>query len=128
MLILRFFPSPSQIIVGYIGDKPWLRPSTWYSGLTALGGISMALIPLVRNYYLVAFLSACYGLSVSANYTLASVILVEIISLDKFTNAYGLLLMVQGIASMIGPPLAGKRDIRCGAIASLRVNDTDRAV
>ncbi|XP_015792377.1 uncharacterized protein LOC107368979 [Tetranychus urticae] len=95
------------IIVGYIGDKPWLRPSTWYSGLTALGGISMALIPLARNYYLLAVLAAFYGFSVSANYTLVSVILVDIISLDKFTNAYGLMLLVQGIASMLGPPIAG---------------------
>lgn len=29
------------------------------------------------------------------------------ISLERFTNAYGLLLLVQGIANLIGPPLAG---------------------
>lgn len=31
----------------------------------------------------------------------------ELISLERFTNAYGLLLLVQGIANLIGPPLAG---------------------
>lgn len=31
----------------------------------------------------------------------------ELISLDRFTNAYGLLLLVQGVANLLGPPLAG---------------------
>lgn len=33
--------------------------------------------------------------------------MVEIITIDRFTNAYGLLLLVQGIANLGGPPLAG---------------------
>lgn len=44
---------------------------------------------------------------IAANYALTSIILVELISLERFTNAYGLLLLVQGIANLIGPPLAG---------------------
>lgn len=31
----------------------------------------------------------------------------ELITLDRFTNAYGLLLLVQGIGNLVGPPLAG---------------------
>lgn len=95
------------VIIGYIGDKTWLKPSTWYSVLTILGGFSMGLVPLARHSYVLAILSAIYGISVSANFTLVPVILVDLISLDKFTNAYGLMLLVQGIASMLGPPLAG---------------------
>lgn len=52
-------------------------------------------------------LSGCFGLFIAANYALTSIILVELISLERFTNAYGLLLLVQGIANLIGPPLAG---------------------
>lgn len=52
-------------------------------------------------------LSGLFGLFIAANYALTSVILVELISLERFTNAYGLLLLVQGIANLIGPPLAG---------------------
>ena len=68
----------------------------------------MGLVPLAGHSYVLAILSAIYGISVSANFTLVPVILVELISLDKFTNAYGLMLLVQGIASMLGPPLAGE--------------------
>lgn len=52
-------------------------------------------------------LSGFFGLFIAANYALTSIILVELITLDRFTNAYGLLLLVQGIANLIGPPLAG---------------------
>lgn len=44
---------------------------------------------------------------IAANYSLTSIILVELITLERFTNAYGLLLLVQGIANLVGPPLAG---------------------
>ena len=33
--------------------------------------------------------------------------MVELITLEKFTNAYGLLLLVQGIANLVGPPIGG---------------------
>lgn len=54
-----------------------------------------------------SILSGLFGLFIAANYALTSIILVELISLERFTNAYGLLLLVQGIANLIGPPLAG---------------------
>lgn len=52
-------------------------------------------------------LSGLFGMFIAANYALTSIILVELISLERFTNAYGLLLLVQGIANLVGPPLAG---------------------
>lgn len=52
--------------------------------------------------------SGFFGLFIAANYALTSIILVDLITLDRFTNAYGLLLLVQGIANLVGPPLAGK--------------------
>lgn len=52
-------------------------------------------------------MSGLFGLFIAANYALTSIILVELITLERFTNAYGLLLLVQGIANLVGPPLAG---------------------
>jgi len=95
------------VFVGYIGDKPWLDPTHLYSFLICCSGLSVFLIPLLTSYTSLALLSSLYGLTISANYALVSVILVDLVSLDKFTIGYGLLLMVQGIASLIGPPFAG---------------------
>ena len=43
----------------------------------------------------------------SANYALTSPILVNLVSLEQFSNAYGFLLLVQGVSNLLGPPFAG---------------------
>ena len=39
--------------------------------------------------------------------TLTSVILVDLLGLDRLTSSFGLLLIFQGIATILGPPIAG---------------------
>lgn len=47
----------------------------------------------------------CY---VSAAYiSLTSIILVDLLGLDKLTNAFGLLILFRGAAAVVGSPLAG---------------------
>ena len=52
---------------------------------------------------------AIFGATSGAYVGLTSVVLVDLLGLDKLTNAFGLLLMFQGIASVIGPPIIGKK-------------------
>lgn len=74
-----------------------------------LCGAVTSTIPLVgSNYYGLCSVAGAFGLFIAANYSLTSIILVEVITIERFTNAYGLLLLVQGIANLMGPPLAGK--------------------
>ena len=70
-------------------------------------GLSTAAVPLLPGYTGLATASGLFGLSIAANYSLAAVILVDLISLERFVNAYGLLLLFQGVANLVGPPLAG---------------------
>lgn len=79
-----------------------------YAVSMVLCGFIIALVPLFSSYLSLGILSGFFGLFISANYSFTSIILVEIISLERFTNAYGVLLLVQGIANLIGPPLAGQ--------------------
>lgn len=60
------------------------------------------------DFYSLATYSAIYGFTIGAYVGLTSVILVDLLGLEKLTNAFGLLLLFQGIASFVGPPLAGK--------------------
>lgn len=39
--------------------------------------------------------------------SLTSIILVDLLGLDKLTNAFGLLILFRGAAAILGPPLAG---------------------
>ena len=53
---------------------------------------------------LVVYVAACFA-------SLRSILIVELMGLDKLTNAFGLLLLFQGIAAVIGSPLAGMKVI-----------------
>ena len=79
-----------------------------YAIFTLVSGMALTAIPLSTDKMIISSLTAVYGFAISANYSLVSVILVELISLDSFTQAYGLLLLLQGIASLLGPPIVGK--------------------
>ena len=96
-----------KVLVGYFCDKQWIDASLLYSWFIAISGFSLAIMPWIQIYFGIAAMAALYGFTISANYALVSVILVNLISLDSFTNAYGLMLLAQGIGSLVGPPIAG---------------------
>lgn len=60
------------------------------------------------SFYTLAIYGSVFGFTIGAYVGLTSVILVDLLGIDKLTNAFGLLLLFQGIASLIGPPMAGK--------------------
>ncbi|XP_060076105.1 monocarboxylate transporter 12-like [Ylistrum balloti] len=96
-----------QILYGIVGDRD-INLEVLYGISLAVAGISVALVPLFVDQIVLCLLAACYGIFVSANYVLSTVLLVQYLGMDKLTNAYGLTMLLQGIANMIGPPVAGK--------------------
>lgn len=96
-----------EIVLGWAGDRQWVNAGLVYAISMALCGAVVALIPMLRAYETLCVVSGAFGLFIAANYSLTSIILVELITLERFTNAYGLLLLVQGVANLVGPPLAG---------------------
>ena len=97
-----------QIIIGYIGDRPRVNSPQLYNGLTTVAGIATMLVPLCNTYVALSIYSAFFGFFISGNYALTTIILVNLLGMDRLTNAYGLLMLGQGIANLIGPPLAGR--------------------
>jgi len=59
---------------------------------------------LLYVLHLIDFVAACFA-------SLRSILIVELMGLDKLTNAFGLLLLFQGIAAVIGSPIAGIKGI-----------------
>lgn len=96
-----------QIAFGWAGDRPWVNSRLVYAISIALCGIFIIVMPILDSYENICIVSGGFGFLVAANYSLTSIILVESISLEKFTNAYGLLLLVQGVGNLVGPPIAG---------------------
>lgn len=54
--------------------------------------------------------SFSFGLACACLSALRSIIVVDLLGLEKLTNAFGIILLLQGIAAVIGSPLAGKLD------------------
>lgn len=71
-------------------------------------GLSVGLMPLVgANYILLCALSVVFGLTFASSFSFTPTILVQIVDLEDFTCAYGLILLTQGIGNLVGPPIAG---------------------
>ncbi|KAK9709453.1 Major Facilitator Superfamily [Popillia japonica] len=101
-----------RIILGYISDKPWVNRLWVYNVCLTLCGVATALSAFCMNFFTLSIYASVFGFTIGAyvglNVGLTSVILVDLLGLDKLTNAFGLLLLFQGIASFIGPPIGGE--------------------
>ncbi|XP_039953110.1 monocarboxylate transporter 9-like isoform X1 [Bactrocera tryoni] len=97
-----------MIGLGYVGDRSWMNVNICYSACMVVCGIAVLLMPLVVNTY-VGLLLACiaFGFTFASSYSLTPSICVRIVNLEDFTRAYGLVLLVQGVGMIVGPPIAG---------------------
>ncbi|XP_059051574.1 monocarboxylate transporter 14-like [Achroia grisella] len=94
--------------LGWIGDFPQVSIGNLYAVCLVLCGASVAALPLAaHDYWILASVSAAFGLLFAASFTFTPSLLVKLVSLDDFTSAYGLVLLAQGIGHLIGPPLSG---------------------
>ena len=91
-----------EVIIGWLGDQSWMNLNILYAFCMIICGGSTALVPFLTDYYSLSGMAGLYGFCISANYALTSPILVNLVSLEQFSNAYGLLLLVQGISNLIG--------------------------
>ncbi|XP_050502934.1 monocarboxylate transporter 5 isoform X2 [Diabrotica virgifera virgifera] len=96
-----------RIVLGYISDKPWINRLYIYNWSLTICGVATFTSAFCSSFYTLAIYSAVFGFTAGAYVGLTSVILVDLLGLESLTNAFGLLLLFQGIASLIGPPIAG---------------------
>lgn len=66
--------------------------------------------------------AAVFGFTAGAYVGLTSVILVDLLGLEHLTNGFGLLLLFQGVASFLGPPMAGKNIVHWVCVINLAIN------
>ena len=66
----------------------------------------MLLFPFCTSFELYVVLVSAFGFFLSF-VLLETIVLVEILGLENLTSAYGLIMLFQGLASIIGAPIAG---------------------
>ncbi|XP_033228377.1 monocarboxylate transporter 9 [Belonocnema kinseyi] len=96
-----------RIVLGYLSDKPWINRLLVYNICLTVCGVATAFSTFCVSFGAFAFYAIIFGFTAGAYVGLTSVILVDLLGLDRLTNAFGLLLLFQGIASFLGPPIGG---------------------
>jgi MCP family monocarboxylic acid transporter-like MFS transporter 14 len=98
-----------QVVMGYVGDRPQVNTLRFYVAMTAMAGLATLLVPALLSFVSLAIYCAVYGFFISANYALTTIILINLLGMDRLTNAFGVVSMAEGAVVLIGPPLAGKQ-------------------
>ncbi|KAL6739911.1 hypothetical protein Aduo_013309 [Ancylostoma duodenale] len=84
------------------------RNRLWIYNLSlSLCGTLTIFCYLCSGFISLSIYAGLFGFTISAYVCLTSVLLVDLLGLGKLTNAFGLLLLWQGVGTIFGPPIAG---------------------
>ncbi|CAF1000003.1 unnamed protein product [Adineta ricciae] len=109
-----------QLFFGFIANYSAIDELILYNIGAILCSVASCLIPFVAySYPALVSTILLFGLAVSANYALTSIILANMCGLELLTSAYGLILLGQGLSSLFGPVMGGWIAERYSYIASL---------
>ncbi|XP_054723796.1 monocarboxylate transporter 12-like [Uloborus diversus] len=96
-----------RLMFGWFADRPGVSALLVNNISIVLTGLCVFCLPFCSTYTAIVIDCVLFGLFVSAYICLTSIILVELLGLDKLTNAFGLLSLFRGGSCMLGPPIAG---------------------
>ncbi|XP_018573059.1 monocarboxylate transporter 7 isoform X1 [Anoplophora glabripennis] len=96
-----------RVLCGIVSSLPGVNALVLTNVALTIGGVAtifsgLSLTPQYQFFYTVVF-----GLAIACFASLRSIVVVDLLGLEKLTNAFGLLLLFQGVAAIIGAPLAG---------------------
>ncbi|XP_061378654.1 monocarboxylate transporter 3 isoform X3 [Danaus plexippus] len=96
-----------RIACGWVADFPWMDSLLLNNICLVIATISVGVTPFCTTYAAYVAVAIAFGIAISGYISLTSIILVDLLGLDKLTNAFGLLILFRGAAAIIGSPLAG---------------------
>ncbi|GAB1603166.1 monocarboxylate transporter 7-like isoform X2 [Argonauta hians] len=96
-----------RVLTGFLADFRKVD-SLFINNIALLvTGVATCLSYFCNDYATLCVYASVFGLFASAFISLTSIIICDLLGLDKLTNAFGLLSLARGIATIVGPPLAG---------------------
>ncbi|KAK9751246.1 Major Facilitator Superfamily [Popillia japonica] len=96
-----------RIACGYFADFPSVNALFVNNICLVISTVAVSLTPFCHTYWAYVTMAIFFGLAISGYISLTSIILVDLLGLDKLTNAFGLLILFRGAAAIVGSPLAG---------------------
>lgn len=105
--IIGILNTVARVMVGWIADRPWADALILNSIALVVGGISTMFVPYFSSFGLMATYSVVFGVAIAVFVSLRSIIMAELLGIEKLTSSFGLVTMCQGLSAFIGAPIAG---------------------
>jgi len=96
-----------RIVFGYIADFKFVNRLMMYNTVLVICGVVSVFSFVCTNYVSLMVYSFAFGLLIGVYTCLTPIVLVDLLGLGKLSNAFGLVLLYQGIGAVVGPPVAG---------------------
>ncbi|VEN48721.1 unnamed protein product [Callosobruchus maculatus] len=96
-----------RVLCGVLSSIPGVNALFVTNVALTIGGIATMFSGFSMSEGYQFFYTVVFGLTISCFASLRSIVVVDLMGLEKLTNAFGLLLLFQGVAAIIGAPLAG---------------------
>lgn len=82
------------------------KPVYFISGLI-VSGIALAVLPFMSTYLMISVFCAIFGLASGINNSVTTLIMAEILGVERLMSSYGISLFVNGILQLVGPFVCG---------------------
>ncbi|UMM33333.1 hypothetical protein L5515_006857 [Caenorhabditis briggsae] len=105
--LIGIFNIAFRILCGAASDHPKMSALQVSNFATILGGIAVACVPFCTEYWHYVVFTIPFSAGVACFAALRSVICVELIGVEKLSNAFGILMVFMGIGAVAGSPVAG---------------------
>ncbi|UJR13350.1 hypothetical protein I4U23_000368 [Adineta vaga] len=105
-----------RVIIGLLGDRKWINRLTLYNTTLIIAGAATIAAPFCTSWVVTHMVYAAFFGFFSGGYVgLTSILVVDLVGVNKLSDAFGTLLLFQGVAVAIGTPICGTmRDIFTG--------------
>lgn len=112
--IVGFVDIFTRPATGLLASCKWIRPRIQYlfSFGVILNGLSHLLCPLLKGYVYLVVYAILFGWSYGMVFALIFECLLDLIGIQRFPSAVGLVTIIECFPVLVGPPAAGKPKFR----------------
>ncbi|XP_052782946.1 monocarboxylate transporter 12-like [Mya arenaria] len=96
-----------RVFVGWLADRPWADALLINSVALLIGGAATMFVPMYDVFGVMATYAVVFGISIAVFVSYRSIIMAELLGIEKLTSSFGLVTMCQGLSAFIGAPIAG---------------------
>lgn len=96
-----------RVILGVLADLKCTNRLYLYATALTICGLATIAEPFFTSFTGLFIYSVVFGFTSGGYVSITSILLVDLLGIKKLTNAFGILLVFQGVATAIGPPIVG---------------------